>query len=158
MVGSITLLLSFLAIYQAVGTFDFIRLGELGRSGELASALSAKLRWYGVFPTKDALALVIFLMALLGFAVKVPLMPFHTWLPLAYAEAPSPVTMLLTGLMSKMGVYGFLRVLLPIFPDQMRYIMTPLLWLAVATIVLPACAAFAQRDLKRILACSSINH
>jgi NADH-quinone oxidoreductase subunit M len=60
--------------------------------------------------------------------------------------------------MSKMGVYGFLRVLLPLFPHEMRQVEQPLLWLAVATIVLPACAAFAQRDLKRLFAYSSINH
>jgi len=84
--------------------------------------------------------------------------PFHTWLPGAYTEAPSPVTMLLTGVLSKMGVYGFLRILLPIFPEQVRLVLTPLMWLAVLTIVLSACAAFAQRDLKRILAYSSINH
>ncbi len=104
------------------------------------------------------IGLIIFFGAFLGFAVKVPLIPFHTWLPAAYSEAPSPVTMLLTGVMSKMGVYGFLRILLPIFPDQMRQVLTPLLWLAVATIVLSACAAFAQKDLKRIFAYSSINH
>src|SRR5206468_9295956 len=112
---------------------DFLRLGELGRSGELASAFSVKLGWYDL--TAKQLAVVIFAGALLGFAVKVPLMPFHTWLPLTYAEAPTPVTMLLTGLMSKMGVYGFLRVLLPIFPEQMRLVLTPLLWLGVLTIV-----------------------
>ena len=66
--------------------------------------------------------------------------------------------MLLTGAMSKMGVYGFLRILLPIFYAQMRSELTPLLWLAVATIVLSAYAAFAQKDLKRMLAYSSINH
>jgi NADH-quinone oxidoreductase subunit M len=90
--------------------------------------------------------------------VKVPLIPFHTWLPLAYAEAPATTSMVLTGVMSKMGVYGFLRVLLPIFPEQMRAILTPLLWLAVATIIFSAYAAFAQKDLKRIVAYSSINH
>src|SRR5947208_8928980 len=66
--------------------------------------------------------------------------------------------MLLSGLMSKMGVYGFLRILLPIFPDQVRWALTPLLWLAVITIVLSAAAAFAQKDLKRTFAYSSINH
>ncbi len=66
--------------------------------------------------------------------------------------------MLLTGAMSKMGVYGFLRVMLPLFGEEMGWLRTPLLWMAVATIVLSACAAFAQRDLKRILAYSSINH
>ena len=60
--------------------------------------------------------------------------------------------------MSKMGVYGFLRILLPIFPEQMHWLLTPLLWLAVITIVFSASAAFAQRDLKRMLAYSSINH
>ena len=90
--------------------------------------------------------------------MKVPLVPFHTWLPAAYAEAPTGTTMLLTGAMSKMGVYGFLRILLPIFCVQMRSVRTPLLWLAVATIVLSAYAAFAQKDLKRIFAYSSINH
>jgi NADH-quinone oxidoreductase subunit M len=104
------------------------------------------------------LALVIFAGAFLGFAVKVPLIPFHTWLPAAYAEAPTGTTMLLTGVMSKMGIYGFLRILLPIFPEQMRWVLTPLLWLAVITIVFSASAAFAQRDLKRVLAYSSINH
>src|SRR6185436_14076238 len=84
--------------------------------------------------------------------------PFHTWLPSTYAEAPTGVSMVLTGVMSKLGVYGFLRILLPIFQEQMSWVRTPLLWLAVATIVLSACAAFAQRDLKRMIAYSSINH
>ncbi|MBI3851576.1 MAG: NADH-quinone oxidoreductase subunit M [Verrucomicrobia bacterium] len=156
MAGSVAMLLAFLGIYLATGTFDFIRLAELARTGELASALNAKLGWYGL--TREQLPLVIFGGVLLGLAVKVPLMPFHTWLPATYAEAPTPVTMLLTGLMSKMGVYGFLRLLLPLFPEQMRMILTPLLWLAVITIIFSACAAFAQKDLKRMLAYSSINH
>jgi NADH-quinone oxidoreductase subunit M len=122
----------------------------------LASALSVKLGWYNL--TTRQLALLIFAGAFLGLAVKVPVIPFHTWLPSAYAEAPTGTTMLLTGVMSKMGVYGFLRILLPIFPEQMRWALTALLWLAVITIVLSASAAFAQKDLKRILAYSSINH
>lgn len=148
MVGSIALLLAFLGIFLATktatspGIFDFTTLAEMARTKQL------------VLP----MANLIFIGALLGFAVKVPLMPFHTWLPATYAEAPSPVTMLLTGLMSKMGVYGFLRILLPIFQEQMQWLRTPLLVLAVVTIVFSACAAFAQRDLKRILAYSSINH
>ncbi len=95
---------------------------------------------------------------LAGFAVKVPLMPFHTWLPAAYAEAPSPVTMLLTGAMSKMGVYGLLRIALPIFGVQIAAMRTPLLVLAVATVVMGAWAAAAQKDLKRVFAYSSVNH
>jgi len=156
MVGSITMLLAFLAIAVSTGKFDFIDLADLGRNGTLSSALAAKLGWYDL--TKKRLALVIFTGAFLGFAVKVPLVPFHTWLPSAYAEAPTGTTMLLTGVMSKMGVYGFLRILMPIFPEEMKWVLTALLWLAVATIIFSAGAAFAQRDLKRMLAYSSINH
>jgi NADH-quinone oxidoreductase subunit M len=156
MAGSLALLLAFLAIFLATGKFDFTDLAEIGRNGTLASALSVKLGWYDL--SVKGLGLVIFAGAFLGFAVKVPLIPFHTWLPFAYAEAPTGTTMLLTGVMSKMGLYGFLRILLPIFPEQMRWILTPLLWLAVITIIFSASAAFAQKDLKRMLAYSSINH
>jgi len=156
MVGSVALLLTFLAIFLSTGQFDFIKLAELGRNGLLVPALSAKLGWYDL--TTKRLALVIFSGAFLGFAVKVPLIPFHTWLPSAYAEAPTGTTMLLTGLMSKMGIYGFLRILVPIFPQEMRWVLKPLLIAAVVTILLSASAAFAQRDLKRIFAYSSISH
>lgn len=167
MAGSVALLLAFLAIFLSTtqvnpqgvlepGQFDFVQLAELGQNGSLKDALAAHLGWFSL--TRWHLSLLIFAGAFLGFAVKVPLIPFHTWLPSAYAEAPTGTTMLLTGVMSKMGVYGFLRILLPIFPEQMRSVLTPLLWLAVITIVFSAGAAFAQKDLKRILAYSSINH
>jgi NADH-quinone oxidoreductase subunit M len=156
MAGSVALLLAFLAIFQCTGKFDFISLSELARNGQLIPALAAKIGWHMFTPPR--VALMIFGGAFLGFAVKVPLVPFHTWLPSTYAEAPTGTTMLLTGAMSKMGVYGFLRILLPIFYPEMQSLRTPLLWLAVATIVLSAYSALAQRDLKRILAYSSINH
>src|SRR5207244_4512751 len=128
-------------------------IAPMGRRG---SRLSVKLGWCTL--SAPQLALLIFAGVFLGSAVKVPLIPFHTWLPAAYAEAPTGTTMLLTGVMSKMGLYGFLRILLPIFPDQMRSMLLPLLVLAVITIIFSASAAFAQRDLKRVLAYSSINH
>jgi NADH-quinone oxidoreductase subunit M len=156
MVGSIALLLAFLAIFQATGKFDFIELSELARNGQLIQALANTSVWHSLSPHR--VAMIIFSAAFLGFAVKVPLIPFHTWLPSTYTEAPTGTTMLLTGAMSKMGVYGFLRIMLPIFYLEMRSIRTPLLWLAVATVVLSAYAALAQQDLKRILAYSSINH
>jgi NADH-quinone oxidoreductase subunit M len=155
--GSVAMLLAFLAIYAATGLFDFSQLAELARKGGLDNALFAKLGG-SFFKSKETLATVIFLGVFLGFAVKAPLMPFHTWLPSAYAEAPTGTSMLLTGAMSKMGVYGFLRILLPLFPGQMRAMQTPLLCLAVVTIVFSAAAALAQRDLKRMVAYSSINH
>ncbi|HUR44862.1 MAG TPA: NADH-quinone oxidoreductase subunit M [Candidatus Saccharimonadales bacterium] len=158
LVGSVTLLLAFLAIFLSTRTMDFIKLAELarGHNDGLASYFSVSLKWYSILP--QDLALIIFFGAFLGFAVKVPVVPFHTWLPATYAAAPTGVVMVLTGVMSKMGVYGFLRILLPIFGEQMRQVLTPLLWLSLATILFSAFAAFAQRDLKRLLAYSSINH
>ena len=160
MVGSVAMLLSFLGIFLVTGKFDFIQLAGMAHDGSLNLALQEKFPWqlFGHAFTAHQITLLIFGGVLLGFAVKVPLMPFHTWLPATYAEAPSPVTMLLTGVMSKMGVYGFLRILLPLFPQQIHWLRTPLLVLAVVTIVFSAAAAFAQKDLKRILAYSSINH
>ncbi len=156
LVGSVAMLLAFLGLFAATNTFDFIELASQARSGALATAVGNNIVWSGW--TKDAVLLLLFTGVFLGFAVKVPLLPFHTWLPATYTEAPASVSMVLTGTMSKMGVYGFLRILLPIFPEQLRALQTPLLGLAVATIVLSAFAALAQRDLKRILAYSSINH
>ena len=156
MVGSVTLLLAFLALFHCTGTFDFLRLSDLAREGQLVPALAAHLPWHRLTP--EQIALLIFGGAFLGFAVKVPLIPFHTWLPATYAEASTGTTMLLTGAMSKMGVYGFLRIVLPIFAPQIRSMLTPLLWLAVFTVILSAFAALAQKDLKLIFAYSSINH
>ncbi|MFO1487601.1 MAG: NADH-quinone oxidoreductase subunit M [Verrucomicrobiota bacterium] len=166
MVGSVAMLLAFLAMFLAVSkpgqpcVMDFPSLAQLAGNGEITQALSTNFTWklFGHAFTAKQICTLIFGGVLLGFAVKVPLMPFHTWLPATYSAAPSATTMLLTGVMSKMGVYGFLRILLPIFPEQMHWLRTPLLVLAVATIVFSACAAFAQKDLKRILAYSSINH
>jgi len=155
MVGSVALLLAFLAIFLATGQFDFVQLAQLAQSGQLTTALAQNLHWHG---SPQPLTMLLFWAVFLGFAVKTPVVPFHTWLPATYAEASSETTMLLTGAMSKMGVYGFLRILLPIFPQEMQHALRPLEWLAVATIVLPAFAAWAQKDLKRTFAYSSINH
>lgn len=156
MVGSITMLMSFLAIYLATKRFDFVDLAQMAQSGRLMPAVVSRLGWHLFTP--EHTAMVIFAGVFLGFAVKVPLVPFHTWLPSTYAEAPTGTAILLTGAMSKMGLYGFLRVLLPLFGAEMQRVLTPLLWLAVATVVLSAYAALAQTDLKRIFAYSSINH
>jgi NADH-quinone oxidoreductase subunit M len=149
MAGSVALLVAFLAIFVATNSMDFPHLTLLASTGELEQMVTTHLGPVTLWLTIGVLA---------GFAVKVPMVPFHTWLPAAYAEAPSPVTMLLTGAMSKMGVYGLLRIALPIFGHQIAQIRTPLLVLAVATVVMGAWAAAAQKDLKRIFAYSSVNH
>ena len=128
---------------------DFGQLTQMASTGALERAVTAHLG-----PVTLWLAIGV----LAGFAVKVPMAPFHTWLPAAYSEAPSPVTMLLTGAMSKMGVYGLLRIAIPIFGPQIAQIRTPLIVLSVLTIVMGAWAAVAQKDLKRIFAYSSVNH
>jgi NADH-quinone oxidoreductase subunit M len=159
MVGSVTLLLSFLALYLATKSFDFVALANMAQQHQLIPALAAHFggaNFGGATP--ERILLLLFWGAFLGFAVKVPLMPFHTWQPETYAEAPSGVTMMLTGAMSKMGVYGFLRILLPIFGEPMQWMRTPLLVLAVATIVLAPFAALVQKDLKRAFAYSSMSH
>jgi len=140
--GSVAMLLAFLGIYFAKGTFDFRTLAAVGKGGLLTGRL-AWLAFAGIF---------------LGLAVKVPLFPFHTWLPDAYETAPTGVSMVLTGVLSKMGVYGFVRLLLPLFPNQIKILAPWLLALAVCSIVFASLAAWAQRDLKRMVAYLSINH
>jgi NADH-quinone oxidoreductase subunit M len=149
MAGSAALLVAFLAVFLSTGSMDFPHLTLLASTGELEQMVTAHLGPVTLWLAVGVLA---------GFAVKVPMVPFHTWLPAAYAEAPSPVTMLLTGAMSKMGVYGLLRIAIPLFGAQIAQIRTPLLVLAVATIVMGAWAAAAQKDLKRIFAYMSVNH
>jgi NADH-quinone oxidoreductase subunit M len=140
--GSVAMLLSFLGIYFVKGTFDFAALAALGKNGLLTGNM-AWLAFAGIF---------------LGLAVKVPLFPFHTWLPDAYESAPVGVSMVLTGVLSKMGVYGFVRLLLPLFPHEIKILGPWLLGLAVCSIVLASLAAWAQSDLKRMVAYLSINH
>jgi NADH-quinone oxidoreductase subunit M len=155
MAGSAALLVAFLALFVSTktadtpGSMDFGWLAFQASRGALEPMVTAHLGHIMLWLAIGVLA---------GFAVKVPMMPFHTWLPAAYAEAPSPVTMLLTGAMSKMGVYGLLRIAIPIFGPQIAQIRTPLLVLAVATVVMGAWAAAAQKDLKRVFAYSSVNH
>jgi len=144
--GSAFMLAGFAALYTVSGTLDFTVLAGLGEAGTLAERLG---------PTG---MIVVFLGVLLGLAVKVPLFPFHTWLPAAYAEAPTGASMFLTGVMSKMGVYGFIRILFPIFPAELTAAAPVLLWLALGGVVLGAFAAMAQTDLKRMIAYSSVNH
>jgi NADH-quinone oxidoreductase subunit M len=140
--GSVAMLLGFLGIFLVSGTFDFHSLRARG----VSNLLPQNLRW------------LVFAGVLLGFAVKVPLFPFHTWLPDAYENAPTGVAMMLTGVLSKMGVYGFIRLVIPLFPNEIKEAGPWLLALAVCSIVFASLAAWAQADLKRMVAYLSINH
>lgn len=143
--GSVAMLLGVLFLYLNTGTFDFIELRQLAGEGVIQDKLG------GLYP-------VIFVFVMLGLWVKVPLFPFHPWQAPAYAEAPVPVTMVMTGVMSKMGVYGFLRLVVPLFPEALRAYADILLTLALITIIWGAFLALRQTDIKRVLAYSSLNH
>ena len=136
--GSVAMLLGFLFLYQETGSFNFIELPEKVKSLEVSS--------------------LIFVAILAGLWVKVPLAPLHIWQAPAYAAAPTPVVILLTGVMSKMGVYGFLRLIVPIFPNQLQQHADMLLGFALLTILWGAFLALRQTDLKKLLAFSSLNH
>jgi NADH-quinone oxidoreductase subunit M len=100
----------------------------------------------------------LFLAFALAFAIKVPFLPFHSWLPDAYSEAPAPVTAMLAGAMSKTGAYGFLRFCIPLFPQAFHQFSTLLSVLAVIGILYCALLALVQTDMKRLLGYSSISH
>jgi NADH-quinone oxidoreductase subunit M len=94
----------------------------------------------------------------IAFAIKVPVWPFHTWLPDAHTEAPTAGSMILAGVLLKLGAYGFLRLVLPLYPAEASYYANALAFLATMAILFGALSAFAQSDFKRLVAYSSINH
>ena len=94
----------------------------------------------------------------IGFAIKVPTVPFHTWLPDAHVEAPTPISVILAGVLLKMGTYGMLRVSFPMFPDAMIYYAWPLALVGVISMVYGALVAMAQTDFKKLIAYSSVSH
>ncbi|WP_455448747.1 complex I subunit 4 family protein [Natrinema thermotolerans] len=103
------------------------------------------------------LASVVFIGLFLGFAVKVPIVPFHTWLPDAHVEAPTPASILLAGVLLKMGTYALLRFNFTMFPDQVETYAVPIAAIAVISVIYGAMLALAQTDLKRIVAYSSVS-
>lgn len=154
--GSAVMLVGMLALQLAVGTLDFDALGSIASKGLLVETVG---RFFGFTGLQGQTVLTVLAFAVLsGLAVKIPVVPLHAWLPAAYAEAPTAVTMLLTGLLSKMGVYAMLRIFLPVFREVLPSMAPLLSVLAVATVSVGAIAALAQTDMKRLLAYSSLNH
>jgi NADH-quinone oxidoreductase subunit M len=145
MTGGVLMLVAIIALYYLNG-------GRPG--GEYTFDL---LRIYGIelsFTTQAWL----FLAFAVAFAIKVPMFPFHTWLPDAHVEAPTAGSVILAGVLLKMGTYGFLRFALPLFPDATRYFSPLFSWLAIIGILYGALVSMVQPDLKKLVAYSSVSH
>src|SRR5439155_8780758 len=109
-------------------------------------------------PPQPAWQLLIFLALFAGFAIKVPLFPLHTWLPLAHVQAPTAGSVILAGILLKIGVYGFLRFSVPMLSEATAVCMPTLMWLSVAGIIYGGLVALAHADMKRLIAYSSVSH
>lgn len=146
MVGSLLMLVAILYLFHLNGstTFDY---GEIARN---LAAGSIKIQYSEEF--------WLFMAFLLAFAIKVPLFPFHTWLPDAHVEAPTAGSVILAGVLLKMGTYGLLRFCLPLFPSASVMMAPYLSVLALIGIVYGALVAMVQPDLKKLVAYSSVSH
>src|SRR6185503_7803841 len=145
MIASVFMLAGILWLYAKVGSFDFVVLQNALHNGSVPD-------YTGYTP------LLLFLGFFVAFAVKVPLFPFHTWLPDAHVEAPTAGSVLLAGVLLKMGTYGMLRFNLGLFPEQARANAWWVMILALIGIIYGALVALVQPNMKRLIAYSSISH
>lgn len=138
MAGSVFLLVVLIALRLKTGSFDLV--GTMGQ------------------PFSSGFQAWVFAAFFVSFAIKVPMFPFHTWLPAAHVEAPTAGSVLLASVLLKMGTYGFLRFALPITPDAVHAFGPVIMWISVAAILYGGFAALAQSDLKKLVAYSSVSH
>lgn len=136
--GSVMLLVAIIALYLHTGSFSIPNM--------MGQAYSSTFQIW------------VFLAFFLAFAIKVPMFPFHTWLPAAHVEAPTAGSVILASVLLKMGTYGFLRFCLPITPEATLTLMPYILWLSVAGILYGGFTALAQKDMKKLIAYSSVGH
>ncbi len=144
MAGSVLMLVGILWLYNVTGSFDLPMIQGLLQSGQVGLAPRAELLLFGAF--------------FLAFAIKVPLFPLHTWLPDAHVEAPTAGSVILAGVLLKMGTYGLLRFCLPLFPEASRRMAPYVATLAIIGIIYGALVAMVQPDLKKLIAYSSVSH
>jgi NADH-quinone oxidoreductase subunit M len=149
--GSVLMLLAMLALYfySDPHTFDMTKL--IYQNSFEGATLS-------VFGYLFDFSKIVFIGLFIGFAIKVPIFPFHTWLPDAHVEAPTAISVILAGILLKMGTYGLLRISFPILPEATVWFSKPMAVLGMINIVYGALCAMAQEDLKKLVAYSSISH
>ncbi len=154
LVGSVLMLLGILALYF----FNYKSLPEWG-------GLETGIQTFSIERFHEIATLIppdlqvwIFLAFFVGFAIKVPMFPFHTWLPDAHVEAPTAGSVILAGVLLKMGTYGFIRFSLPILPEGTRILLPWVVGLCLIGIVYGALVAMAQKDMKKLVAYSSVSH
>jgi NADH-quinone oxidoreductase subunit M len=148
MAGSVGLLLAIQTIGLTLGSFDMVN--AIARWPTLTGSI------YGI--PVETIRTVGFWAFTIAFAIKVPIWPFHTWLPDAHTEAPTGGSMILAGVLLKLGAYGFLRLVLPLYPVEAAWFSGVLAVLGLLAIIFGALSAFGQSDFKRLVAYSSINH
>ena len=143
-VGSLLMLVGIIALYFIFGTFDYVAIMQAMNSG--AVGLSPRAEFW------------LFLAFAFAFCIKIPLFPLHTWLPDAHTEAPTAGSVILAGVLLKMGTYGLLRFNLGLFPNMSRQFAWLMITLAVIGIIYGALVAMVQPDVKRLVAYSSVSH
>jgi len=154
MAGSLGMLLTIQCIWVATGTYDMVTLTTPGMLPFTGNYVLKFVRPENL-PLLRSIAFFAFALA---FAIKIPIWPFHTWLPDAHTEAPTAGSMVLAGVLLKLGAYGYLRLVLPMFPDAAAKFAWVLALLGMLAIIFGALAALGQTDFKKLVAYSSVNH
>jgi NADH-quinone oxidoreductase subunit M len=144
--GSVFMLIAIIAM-RLISSYDVSSWGIIDISNSVA-----------LLSQESLVRTLLFIALILGFAIKVPMFPFHTWLPDAHVEAPTAISVILAGVLLKMGTYGFLRIAWPTFPDVAKELGPIIAALSVVAIIYGALVAMAQADLKKLIAYSSVSH
>ncbi len=159
LLGSVLILLALLALYFSVSVTDPSTGEKIHTFNMLAMMNPANYDAGSILAGfNTSWRYLAFIALFIGFAIKVPIFPFHTWLPDAHVEAPTAISVILAGVLLKMGTYGLMRVSFPMFPDATLYYQIPLAILGFINIVYGALVAMAQDDFKKLIAYSSISH